>query len=653
MKLKKYIVAGLIGIVSLGSCTYLDKEPDTEIDIDMVFENKTKVESWLANVYSRIPNPGNDWLNTYGWEVFADDLTASARWQQWDWPNITKIFGGWTPNTQWAGNFWDGLPRKIRQAYIFIERVHALPDSDLPQREVDYMKAEARFLAAYYWWQLLETYGPIPFRPNYIAPTDFTLSDLMVGQRPFDEIVSHLDNEMLEASKQLPAVWQSVEKYGRITSVMCLTVRAKMLLFAASPLVNGNEWYAGFKNYDGKFRFSQTYDPAKWKRAADANRELIEAAHAAGHDLVREYNADGSIDPFMSCYNVFFLRGDQNPEALFIRSDCNFSEFEKHATPRGASGNGGLGVYQTLVDAFAMKDGSLPITGYDGNYGKPIINKESGYTERGFSAQKDIRKTKYNLYRNCPGATVDSVGADGCTYNQVAASGTYNMYVGREPRFYLTVMWNRQWYHQAEREVQMMSNEQDGGPTHDAPQNGYLNRKKVSLDQNQRNGIHPYRPGILYRLGEAYLNYAEALNECDPGNPDILKYLNLIRERAGMPQYGTGKDSNGFDKIPLNGQDEVREAIYHERRVELCCENGLRYLDLRRWKKAEEVLNQPMYGMNFSGTKLSDDPNDDAAFFKRTQYIKRVYERKFYWYPIYQDQIDKDPTLVQAPFWDK
>ena len=71
MKLKKYIVAGLIGIVSLGSCTYLDKEPDTEIDIDMVFENKTKVESWLANVYSRIPNPGNDWLNTYGWEVFG------------------------------------------------------------------------------------------------------------------------------------------------------------------------------------------------------------------------------------------------------------------------------------------------------------------------------------------------------------------------------------------------------------------------------------------------------------------------------------------------------------------------------------------------------------------------------------------------------
>ena len=54
--------------------------------------------------------------------------------------------------------------------------------------------------------------------------------------------------------------------------------------------------------------------------------------------------------------------------------------------------------------------------------------------------------------------------------------------------------------------------------------------------------------------------------------------------------FPTAKTSNGFDRITLNGQDEVREAIYHERRVELCCENGLRYFDLRRWKKAEEVL---------------------------------------------------------------
>ena len=90
-----------------------------------------------------------------------------------------------------------------------------------------------------------------------------------------------------------------------------------------------------------------------------------------------------------------------------------------------------------------------------------------------------------------------------------------------------------------------------------------------------------------------------------------------------------------------------------KRRVELCCESGIRYFDLRRWKEAESVLNQPMYGMNFSGTELSDDPNNPKAFYVRTQYIKRVYERKYYWYPVHQTEIDKDPTLVQAPFWNE
>lgn len=122
------------------------------------------------------------------------------------------------------------------------------------------MKAEVRFLAAYYWWQLAETYGAIPFQPDYIAPSDFNLSDLQVGQTPFDEIVAYCDKEMLEASKQLPPVWQTVEKYGRITSIMCLTIRAKMLLFAASPLVNGNEWYKGYVNKEGQELYNTTYD---------------------------------------------------------------------------------------------------------------------------------------------------------------------------------------------------------------------------------------------------------------------------------------------------------------------------------------------------------------------------------------------------------
>lgn len=652
MKSLKYMLL-LLGFITLGCSDYLDNAPDDTLTMEMVFNDKTRMEDWLSGVYNKIPDPTwQDFVVNYGYDSMGDDLDPSQRWYQWWGNSLNFIIGQWYTNSSWLADVWAGCPQRIRSAYIFIENAHALPDQNVSEEDMVTMKNECRFLIAYYYWLMLEAHGGIPYFDGLVEIDDPTL---MRGQETFDDMIDRLDTQLKDLSTKLPASWigKSTQYYGRATSIMCLAVRARMLLFAASPLVNGNEWYRGYTNYDGRERFNSTYDPSKWKRAADACKELIEAAHAAGHDLIREYNADGSIDPFMSCYNVYFLRGDQNKEALFIRASNDYSSLDAHSTPRGASGNGGLGVYQTLVDAFAMKDGSVPIDGYNGNYGSPIINKTSGYTERGFSLSKDIRKTKYNLYRECPGATVDSVGADGNTYNQITDEGTYNMYVNREPRFYLTVMWNRQWYHQAGRETRFMYGELDGGPTHDAPQGGYLNRKKVSLEQKNRDGIHPYRPGILYRLGEAYLNYAEALNECEPGNPDILKYLNLIRERAGVPQYGEGTDSNGFKKMSLGDQNEVRAAIRRERRVELCCEDGIRYFDLRRWKLAEEVLDQPMYGMNFRGTELSDDPDNPNAYFVRTQYITRKYERKYYWYPVYQNEIDKDPTLVQAPFWDQ
>ena len=74
MKFAKYILTGLIGVASLTSCIdYLDKEPDTELTLPMVFEDKTRIEGWLANVYSAIPDPYWGYTNTLGWEILADD----------------------------------------------------------------------------------------------------------------------------------------------------------------------------------------------------------------------------------------------------------------------------------------------------------------------------------------------------------------------------------------------------------------------------------------------------------------------------------------------------------------------------------------------------------------------------------------------------
>lgn len=602
----------------LTSCVdYLDKESDTELTLPMVFEDKTRIEGWLANVYSHVPDPYWGYARKLGWDILSDDMTASERWRQWDWKVIPMLLGEWTPSTDWDGNYWARLPQLIREANIFIENVHPLPDQGISATEVTYMKAEMRFMIAYYYYLLSNTYGPVPFKPNYIAPTDFNLADLMEGQRPYYEVVDWVDKELQEVAKILPPKYTEARKYGRATSIMCLAVRARMLLFAASPLVNGNPDYANHKNKDGENLFSTTADKTKWAYAAQACKELIDAAEAAGHELYVEKNNDGTIDPFMSYQNLFLTRYDEgNTEILFARpGGSEYGEYEKHATPQVSGGSGGLGVTQSLVDAFFMENG-LPIN-------------DDSYVETGFSVSDETRDN-----------TVWDTEVNG---GAITKSGTYNMYCHREPRFYITVSYNNSYFTQEKRVFNFFNGSADNPHTHDAPQNGYLIRKKISPDLNVKQGTYKYRPGIVYRLGEAYLNYAEALNESDPGNGDILVYLNKIRERAGIRQYTTGATDENFIHVDLNDQAEMRKLIRAERRVELSCE-GIRYDDLRRWKEAENVLNGDFYGMNFSG-------KDNSSFYVRTPYLKRVYKKAYYWFPIHQSEIDKNDKLVQSPYW--
>lgn len=604
----------------LTSCVdYLDKESDTELTLPMVFEDKTRIEGWLANVYSHVPDPYWGYARKLGWDILSDDMTASERWRQWDWKVIPMLLGEWTPSTDWDGNYWARLPQLIREANIFIENVHPLPEQGISATEVTYMKAEMRFMIAYYYYLLSNTYGPVPFKPNYIAPTDFNLADLMEGQRPYYEVVDWVDKELKEVAKILPAKYTEARKYGRATSIMCLAVRARMLLFAASPLVNGNPDYANHKNKDGENLFSTTEDKSKWAYAAQACKELIDAAEAAGHKLYTVENEDGTIDPFMSYQNLFLTRYDEgNTEILFARpGGSEYGEYEKHATPQVSGGSGGLGVTQSLVDAFFMENGL------------PINDDDSKYVESGFSGSDETRDN-----------TVWDTEVNG---GAITKSGTYNMYCHREPRFYITVSYNNSYFTQEKRLFNFFNGSADNPHTHDAPQNGYLIRKKISPDLNVKQGTYKYRPGIVYRLGEAYLNYAEALNESDPGNGDILVYLNKIRERAGIRQYTTGATDDNFIHVDLNDQAEMRKLIRAERRVELSCE-GIRYDDLRRWKEAENVLNGDFYGMNFSG-------KDPSSFYVRTPYLKRVYKKAYYWFPIHQSEIDKNDKLVQSPYW--
>jgi hypothetical protein len=639
------------------SCDYLDKMPDDELTIDMIFSDNVRMEDWLAGVYASIPDPYTGFMRSIGYDVLSGELTPNSGWKPWSWEIINMRDGSWSPSTKWPANYWVELPKRIREGYIFLDRAQPIPPK-LSSTVVTRMKSEVRFLIAYYYWLLLEAYGPIPFNPGAdFVYSDFNNLDLMMHpQTPYDDIVNWIDAELTDLAHSgiLPAVYANVNDFGHATSIMCLAIRARMLLFAASDLVNGNPDYAGYPNSEGVPLFNSTYDPGKWTRAVQACKELIDAAEAAGHALYIERNPDGSIDPFLSYQNVMFKKVNEgNREILFARPQydeaTSLYDYERDAGPHGMGPyGGGLGVTQELVDDFFMKDGRTTGKGFHDNL---IGTPSSAYSETGFTTAVDKwPNTQWNYVQQSK--TSAEVGL-------VTLDKTYNMYANREPRFYISVLFNGGWVKMAPRglrranfllnTVDEWGNVSDNDGTHDAPENGYLVRKKVhpNMGADESGSIHPYRPLILYRMAEAYLSYAEALNEADPGNADILIYLNKIRERAGIAVYGVGG-------IPVPaGQNGMREAIRRERRVELNCE-GIHYADLRRWKIGEEKLNGQQHGMNAKlGTKYSADQNDVAAFFKRTPYLvaPRIFDKKHYWFPVPQSAREKNPKLVQNPFW--
>ena len=119
---------------------------------------------------------------------------------------------------------------------------------------------------------------------------------------------------------------------------------------------------------------------------------------------------------------------------------------------------------------------------------------------------------------------------------------------------------------------------------------------------------------------------------------EILDYINRVRYRAGIPQYG-----KGADQIPVT-EAQLRDLIRRERRVELNCEADIRFDDLRRWKEAETALNGKFYGMNALAKSTERD-----EYYKRTLYQTRRFIS--YWWPIPQDDIDKNTNLRQLPGW--
>lgn len=617
MKNVRYILLIAV-LLATTSCQkhFLDQVPDDELTIDQVFQRKDLSEKYLANVYHTIlsfkPNTtGNPWFGLSD----EGDITYNRPGQVY-YNTYSMNLGSWTAADN-SYNDWTPFYEGIRSATYFMQHIggnQQILDLANGSDLIRQYTAEARFLRAYFYFCLIAQYGPVIILPDVpIAPDAQTGSDeLTMARKPMDSCVDYVVNELDLAAKDLPVNFtdQSKLDYGRATKAVCMAVKSRLLLYAASPLWNGNRDYAGFKNLDGTALVDQTASPDKWKRAAQAAKDVIDLGIFS---LYKENDAQGNYDPYTSLRDV--MLDPWNSEWIFA-TDINQIN-ERGLTPRTASGYASCGPTQQMVDAFEMANGERPITGYNAD-GSPVINPKSGYSETGFS--------------------------DFQAFDDPAARQTFNMWVNREPRFYVDVTYTgRPWINTSSSLGTVIyrgnwTGESGGNGSWDYSRTGYLVRKNVSPDTDPKTKKTVKRPMLLYRYAEILLNYVEALNEYDPGNSDILRYLNMVRERAGVPGYGTGP---GALPVPAS-QAAMRDAIHHERQVELFFEDR-RYFDTRRWKVAETTDGGKFYGM--------DTDADPPKFYSRWVFETRVFHKNYYLFPIPQSEMDRDKNLVQNPGW--
>jgi len=590
----------LMVISTLTACKkFLDQVPDDKQTIDDVFKKKLESEKYLAGVYSYIKSNA-DWNTQSPWAGLSDEADVTYN----DYPTYSMNLGSWDKN-RGDYNFWNNYYQGIRRASYFMQRVPENPEIE-PQLIKQYV-AEARALRAYFYSCLIAQYGPVIILPDLPIPPDASIDDFNLPRNSYDECVDYIVSELDKAILDLPVSQGNTREYGRWKKGMALAVKSRTLLYAASPLYNGNTDYANFKNLDGKGLINQNLDINKWKKAADASKELIDMPD---YSLYKELDGTGNIKPYESLKNLWIK--DWNSEVILCRltSDKLYS-IDKNGSPYILGGWSSWGATQQAVDAFFTANG------------RSIDDPLSGYTENGTNA----------------------------TANNYYAAGTSNMYVNREPRFYVNITFNlSKWINNASNNnngtgaspitIQMYKGGNSGQYTgRNWSRTGYVVRKMVNPNSKVGPDQIADRAEIIFRLGEIYLNYAEALNEYAPGHPDIKKYINLIRERAGIPQYGSAAN-----QIPEPGnQTSWREAIRKERRVELAFES-FRYFDTRRWKIAEQTDAGPFYGMDVNATTSTD-------FQKRVVFENRVFLKKNYLWNIVQSELNKDKNLVGNPGW--
>ena len=358
---------------------------------------------------------------------------------------------------------------------------------------------------------------------------------------------------------------------GRATKSAARMMKSRALLYAASPLFNTSQPYLEFGANNNLICLGNE-DINRWQLAANAAKEVIDFAAEGGFSLVTDRGPENN-------YKYVWEQPDNREIILAnkIAPNRGWWQFPWAGLVPTAIDNSwtGVSIIHNFVRKYEKRDGSPQ--DWDPNGGENLTE----------------------------------------------------MYAELDPRFAQTVGYNGSYFNQ---EHPILETYQGG--RHASQNVGGAWLKKMIPDQYCT--CRQTTPnGIVFRLAEAYLNFAEALNEAQGPVKEAYDAVNVIRERSGMPNLPGGLS-----------QDEFRSRVRNERDLELAFEDH-RLWDIRRWMIAEE--NGVMQG-EFYGLRIFQIPGSTEFRYEPYVFETRTFNRNMYLHPFSQNEINKD-YIIQNPGW--
>ncbi|MCX6326594.1 MAG: RagB/SusD family nutrient uptake outer membrane protein [Bacteroidia bacterium] len=540
MRKKLIILVISFTTLLLTRCEYLDEKPYDWAQPDDVFTDESNYMRPINQAYSYMKG-GFDRISSSFLDAATDDGIGTVSGS-----SIYLLSSGFVTSSSPVEGCWDQSYKGIRQA-LFVQKNLAEQKLILTKKtelEVAIIKSvysgEMYALRALYEFDLLRHYGGYPIIDKY-----YLFDDPEIAQKTrdsFEDCVISIVNICDSAIKYLD-VEPSSGSYGRMSKGMAMAIKAKTLVYSASPLFNqpGNSnpltGYAGITDADVKTR---------WEAAAAACAAVINLKKSTGTSKYVLYAAANAYEKlFVTC---------PNDEYIVFRAAPKSNDLENRQYPPSISNNSGGGTVpsQEFVDAFTNADGSDYVRGIPANQ----------YTSR------DPRLSVIVGYNG------STYGLRGKIYTKTGTGATLDAL-----------------------------NSVDDKSTN----TGYYLRKFLDTNVSfsvvpPATAFHLFP---IIRLADIYLLYAEAMNEAYDGiDVDPKGYgltakgaIGKVRIRAGFP-LATDKYLLG-----VTTRVQMREKIKNERRIELCFEEQ-RYFDLRRWMDGAK-LAQPINGIRIednSGT---------------------------------------------------